>query len=916
MDNKPTYEELERRVRSLEQAAARQKAEEAPQSREGVYRQLVEGAEVFLSAFDPYGVCLYCNRKVARQFGGEPSDIIGKTFRDLHPEQGDEYIRRIRETIDSGEVREYHDQVQFPEGERWFVTSLHPIRESDGRIAAVQIVSQDFTASRMAEEAHRESEGRYRAVTESSTDLISLFDLEGNLIFTNPAGAEMYGYEREEMTGMHFSSFLTKERLHKAEELFQRALAGERVQGELLVKHKKGHEFPISLGLVQTKRGDEVVGFTAVSQDITERRKMEERLLESENRLRLFISNFPGVAFISDPGKCLLLANDRLTDFYGLEGTEIIGRNFKEYVPPDFYSKIVEQDRLVVSENRTLIVEETVPHTSGSSEWLTYKFPIVQERGPVLVGGFGIDITQRKQAEEALQKSERNLIQAQQVGKIGSWEWNIQTGEVHWSVEMYSLHGQDPSNFTPTISSILALTHPDDQDLVQAMRNQIASEAVSIDFDYRVIRPDGEIRTFEAVGHVTEFDEVDNPRLMVGVARDITESKRLEEERKRLESRLLQAQKMEAIGTLAGGIAHDFNNILAIITGFAEMAVLEAPEGSELRAHLDEVLIAGLRGKEVTKQILAFSRQSTPEMKPVDIVPVMQQSKTFLRSLLPTTIEIRQDIQVDPAVILGDSTQIHQVLLNLGTNASYAMRERGGTLDISLTEVDLTYRETILKPDLMTGPHLKIEVRDSGVGIRQEIRDRIFEPFFTSKETGQGTGMGLSVVHGIVKSHRGDISVETELGKGTAFHILLPCLKSVPEKMEAVSPKKAPTGQGRILFVDDERRIVDFGMKMLERLGYDVVPKTSSVEALEAFRANPMDFDAVITDMTMPKMTGRGLSREILKIRPDIPIVVCTGFSEKVSPETAREAGFREMLMKPFSLDNLAKTLRNVLGPE
>ena len=392
---------------------------------------------------------------------------------------------------------------------------------------------------------------------------------------------------------------------------------------------------------------------------------------------------------------------------------------------------------------------------------------------------------------------------------------------------------------------------------------------------------------------------------------DLTERIEAEKEKKDLGRQLRQAQKMEAVGTLAGGIAHDFNNILSAVIGFTEMAMEDAPPDTALTYNMEQVLQAGLRAKHLVQQILAFSRQSEHEMKPVQLDRIIKEAYALLRASLPTTIDIRMDIQTD-AFIMGDPTQMHQVLMNLGTNAGHAMRDRGGRLVVILREATIEELREKGLPRMDAEAYLQLVVQDTGQGIPPTIMDRIFDPFFTTKEHTEGTGMGLSVAHGIIKSHGGLIDVESQVGRGTTFHIYLP--KIMPRaKAHHHSALPLPSGSERVLLVDDETMLVDMGRQVLTRLGYQVTACTSSVEALQHFQNDPAAFDLVITDMTMPHLTGKELATALLKIKPALPIILCTGFSETITEETAKRIGIKAFILKPIVMSDLAETMRKVL---
>lgn len=383
-------------------------------------------------------------------------------------------------------------------------------------------------------------------------------------------------------------------------------------------------------------------------------------------------------------------------------------------------------------------------------------------------------------------------------------------------------------------------------------------------------------------------------------------------ERKKLEEQVRHAFKMEAIGTLTGGVAHEFNNILGIIIGNTELALEDVPGSSPAHSCLEEIQIAGLRARDVVRHLLSFSRKINLERKQIKIIPAVRDALKFIRVTIPASIEIRQDIQAKKDTVLADATQIHQIMINLGTNAFHAMHEDGGILGVEIQNVVLDKDIASVDPDLTPGNYVKITVSDTGQGIDPLVIDRIFDPYFTTKEVGQGSGMGLAVVHGIVKNHDGALTVASKPGQGTAFSVYFPVVKAVAAA-EPKSIEKLPSGHESILFVDDEEAIVKMTRQRLELLGYTVEAVTSPVEALELLRSNPSRFDLVITDMTMPRMTGDKLVQKILSIRPDMPIILCTGFSAKINGEKAEKIGVAGYLEKPHDQRELALAVRNVL---
>ncbi len=388
--------------------------------------------------------------------------------------------------------------------------------------------------------------------------------------------------------------------------------------------------------------------------------------------------------------------------------------------------------------------------------------------------------------------------------------------------------------------------------------------------------------------------------------RDLTEHKNMEE-------RIRQSQKMESIGTLAGGIAHDFNNLLFPIVGCTEMLMEDVPEDSPLRKNLNAIYKGAMRAKELVSQILAFSRHESNEIKLMRMQPVIKEALKLIRSTIPTSIEITQQIDRDCGPIKADPTQIHQVVMNLATNAYHAMEDTGGKLTVGLKEVKLDEKK-MMGADMAPGVYACLTVVDTGTGIDEKIQGKIFDPYFTTKEQGKGTGMGLSVIHGIVQSAGGSIQMHSVPGEGTEFHVYMPVVISSIEDQE--TPKKGELQRGTecVLLVDDEDAIAMMEKEMLERLGYSVVSRTSSVEALKAFKRKPDKFDLVITDMAMPNMAGDRLASELVKIRPDIPVLLCTGFSQKIPEEKINTLGIKGILMKPIVMKDLSEKMREVLG--
>jgi PAS domain S-box-containing protein len=456
--------------------------------------------------------------------------------------------------------------------------------------------------------------------------------------------------------------------------------------------------------------------------------------------------------------------------------------------------------------------------------------------------------------------------------------------------------------------SLWDAVHPVDRE--RLLTHPSVADVAGFQGECRIVRPDNSvrwvrIRTFPIRNQYGEILR------LAGVAEDITEQKRVEEVLTKSERQFRLSSRMESIGTLAGGIAHDFNNILTAIMGYTELALASVPKGSRTQRNLQEVLTAGHRAKHLVLQILTFSRQTGQGKKPTPIHMVVGESLKLLRATIPSTIEIRQSLKTE-ATVLADPTQIHQVIINVCTNAEYAMRETGGTLKIALEDVEVTEDLARMISGLQVGPHIRLTVKDTGYGMPPEVLERMFDPFFTTKPFGEGSGMGMAVAHGIVTGHGGAIVVDSVVNQGTKIEVYFPIVPT-PIWEPVVDQGPISIGKETILFVDDEETIVRLGKELLTPLGYRVEVYTSSVEALNVFRKDPHRFDLVITDQTMPALTGEDLSRELLRIRPDLPIILCTGFSHVMSAEKAKALGIQAYLMKPLAIRDLVPIIRHVL---
>jgi PAS domain S-box-containing protein len=524
--------------------------------------------------------------------------------------------------------------------------------------------------------------------------------------------------------------------------------------------------------------------------------------------------------------------------------------------------------------------------------------------------------SERRRAEDALRRSEAYLAEAQTLSHTGSFGWNAVTGEMYWSAETFRIFGSDRAN-PPDLTRIVQQTHPDDRALLDRTLDRARRESKGFDLEYRLLMPDGSIKHLQVVTRASLGQSGDVE--FVGSVMDITRRKRAQEayqaqerEREEMQRQRQQAAKMEALGQLAGGIAHDFNNLLGSILGYGELVQDELDERHAVRRHIDQVMQAGARGKTLVDRILAFSRSGMGERVPLHVQSIVEETLELLAASLPAKVRLATQLDAADTAVVGDATQLHQVTMNLCTNAMQAM-DRGGVLTVALERVEVGERRLLSNGTLGAGCYACLSVSDSGSGIPPAVLERMFDPFFTTKRVGDGTGLGLALVNSIVADLRGAIDVATQMNVGTTFTIWLPVANEIPI-LPAEPAGEVPRGNGEtVMIVDDERALVALAEETLAQLGYEPVGFDSSVAALQAFRAEPTRFDLVLTDETMPDLTGTELARQIRQMRPDISIILMSGYGGAQLSERAQAAGVIEVVRKPLVRRDIAEPVARAL---
>jgi PAS domain S-box-containing protein len=643
-------------------------------------------------------------------------------------------------------------------------------------------------------------------------------------------------------------------------------------------------------------------------------KKTKEDLLEAHKRLDQILDYLPDATLVIDAQGKVIAWNKAIEQMTGVGASDMLGKGNYEYALPFYgerrpilidlvlqHSEEMEVKYTSVERKDTVMHGEAyVPVLKGGEVYLSVTAGILRDSKGSIAGAIESirDITDRKKAEDKYKGIFDNAV-------MGIFQVTPEGKIISVNPAFARILGYDsPEDVLETITDIGRQIYVSHQDY-KTLSIQIHKFGTVQGAEVELLRKDGHSVWVDVSG-CSVCDGSGKTRYYEGTIQDVTK-------RRHLEYLLRQAQKMEAIGSLAGGIAHDFNNILASMIGFTEMANKETRENIRRKYH-DRVLQSCDRAKHLVSQILSFSRQKEQEKYPVDIRFIIQEALTLLRATLPSTIEIRQEITDEQTTVLADPTQIHQIMMNLCTNAAYAMKEKGGFIDIHLSNLQITHSSMPPHPDLQIGSYIQLSIRDTGQGIDSTIQDKIFDPFFTTKKPNEGTGLGLSVVYGIVKSCGGAVDVQSSLGKGATFVIYLPSIHREAYQETTEEEDLDPRGNERILFIDDEESLVVLAQAFFQSKGYQITSTVSSIEALTLFQRTPEAFDLVITDMTMPEMTGADLARSFLTIRPNLPIILCTGYSDAIHLEKARKLNIRELVAKPVSMRDLGILVRRLLN--
>ncbi|MDJ0811195.1 MAG: PAS domain S-box protein [Desulfobacterales bacterium] len=774
------------------------------------------------------------------------------------------------------------------------------------------LLRRELAAYQRAREELAESEVRFHTLIEQAADAIFVSDLDGRILDANWQACEGLQYTREALLGRNIADIdADLATPADAQHFLNQIVAGVPDTHARRFTGADGKPFPVELRISRIAMGDRQL-VLGLARDISARLAAEAQLSQLQALLQAAIEQSPAGIIIADaPDATIRIANSAAL---GIRGeTDIPLTNIpvalhpqnwqtfhpdgRPYAPEDLpLSQAVLHGRTI--RNQDVIIRQP----DGRERWvLGNAAPVRDQNGNVLAGVVVFpDITERKRVEQTLQKYEHIVSTSRDLLALADRHYVFQAVSQSY-VDYFGRTREEVLGHT--VGEVIGEEH------FQMVAKPYVDRCLAgeeIQYQTWVPLANNRKKYFD-IRYYPHYEKGRN-RISGYVisGRDLTDYKTMEDQ-------LRQSSKMEAIGTLAGGIAHDFNNILAAIMGYADLVVTRGDTDDETARYVDKIRQAGKRAADLIKQILTFSRQGEQKARPLRIQPVIKEALKLLRASLPATVRIETDLR-SGRLIMADPTQLHQIVMNLCTNAAHAMRDTGGQLTV--TTRDTTLGEDFLRryPDARPGDNVCLSVADTGLGIQAEIMNRIFDPFFTTKPKEEGTGMGLALVHGIVKSAGGVITVESTPGQGTRFEIYFPAVAhdAADRREEDLAP--LPTGRESILFVDDEEILVELGQRMLEQLGYRVTPVASSVEALRRFQDDPGAFDLVITDLTMPNMAGDKLAAELLRIRPDIPIIMATGFSEKFTAQELEMIGIRKLVFKPMVMRDIATVIREVMG--
>ncbi|MDQ5978574.1 MAG: hypothetical protein QG602_1548 [Verrucomicrobiota bacterium] len=852
-------------------------------------------------------------------FGLAPAAFSGNEddwFRRIHPDD----LPRVRQldwsALEPGEALIFEYRIMRPDGTiRHLRAQGQPQLTPDARIGRIVGLVRDQTQEKERELELSTLNERLQFVVSAAGYGVWEYDFRADRLTWDDHLLKIHGLQRADVSGGIDS---WRQRVHpedwtEVQHHLNEVMVGRREQFEpeyrIIRPDGAVRSMQMRSYLIRDSEGTPT-RLVGLNRDVTSARELREQLRISEERWRLVVSSNNDAVWDWDIVNNHVYRDQRYADMLGLDASSlsVSGLEWSSRVhPDDMPAAGAALQQHLDGRSPYYQCEFRMRHQAGHWVWMLDRGKVVARDNhgkPQRMVGTQTDITTRKILEEKLRHNEQLSLQLNRLAQIGAWEVDTQTGRITWAPEVYRIHEVE-LGFTPTTESIQPFYPPESRIVLDEAFKRARLDGTPFDLELPFISARGHQLWIRILGQA-EQHQGQVVRLFGGF-QDITARRDAEEMRRQLESQLFQAQKMETLGTLAGGIAHDFNNLLTGILGYQDLAFDGLPEGHESRPYLEASREASLRARELVDQILTFSRQSGSKKVPVDLKAIAEDARRFLRATVPATIRIELTTTEECLQVLADASQIHQVLLNLGSNAAHAMHQTGGLMRIALAPVTIAESSTFNQ--LAPGRYVRVDFSDTGCGIDEATRKRIFDPFFTTKEVGQGTGLGLSMVHGIIQAHQGDITVESEEGRGTTFTFFLPAAE-VQETAIAPAPASTPRGQGELVaIVDDEDLVRSFAQISLERAGYRVVSFDRASTCLEEIRNHISDFSVLLTDQTMPGMNGIELAAEIRSLAPTLPVIIMSGYYSRIAPEMLQQMGYVSLISKPFTNDELSQAV-------
>ena len=843
--------------------------------------------------------------------------------------RGDLHGRRVNELSDEFVAEDYmaaaHTQVRA-RPKRRELTAIRsdgmkfPMRAvfsavSVGRETFTLATVSDLTARRTNEAATNERRHLFRQMVESLTDLIWTCSPDGAADYFSPHWVTFTGVPADQQVGSGWMSQVHAEDREALAADWKRTLDNcAAFKGEFRVRRQDGvYRWCTASAVPVRNLAGAVVRWFCACTDVHDIRETHRALTAERDRFARLVDLAPGAiyAFRLEPdGRTSYpFVSAGIRELFGLSAEEMERDDARSLIPSEDLPRLTRAIGRSARDLTPFHHEWRIRHPLKGMRWIEGRsVPTREPDGSTLWYGISIDVTERKRSEEALALSQARLQAAVTAGGIGTWIWDVVEDRVSWDDNMLKMWGREAHEVNG-LSNDVAMSFINSEDRAHIERVLAALPAEKQDelvLEYRSIRRDGALQWIAAHGRIERAADGSVVRI-IGACQDITARKRAEEVQR-------QSQKVEALGTLAGGIAHDFNNILLAIGGNAKLAMEDSEPNHPAQRSLREIARASARATNLVQRILAFSRQTEPRRELIQLRPAIEEALRLLRSTLPAMIEIRTEMTSAVPSVNADSTQIHQVMMNLITNSAHAIGERSGVVTVKLDAVESGPGNGVLPDALAPGRYVRISISDTGCGMDRAVLDRIFDPFFTTKPAGHGTGLGLSVVHGIVRSHQGGIAVDSKPGAGARFNLYFPAAGNGELPAMARPPEPAMGNGQRIMYIDDEDSVVYLATRQLQRLGYMVIGFTDPGKALQAFSANPGSFDVVVTDVSMPGMSGFHLAHAILKLRADMPVLMTSGYVRPQDRDAAAQLGIREFIPKPHTLEGLGHALEKLFG--